>query len=485
MSKDNMPGQIDGGNNRLPEVDQELSQVASNPKQSILILVGVIAVFAYLFFNLFINSSDVDKNKDNTPMPDEVAKPIQVAADSDIPSIPTLPAPPRLEDPTPPPPPPSEAEALPMAEEALPSLPSASSEVLPTPEITSTPTLPFGKVRDEDAQKRLEAKRKSALVLVAGTPPAKSAEQLQQEADFSYRGDMNLVLGRGKIIDAIIETALNTDLGGEIRAVITKDIYSEWGKNILLPKGSRVFGNYAVGIEGSYGRISIEWTRVDLTTGYTLNLSGAGVDNVGRKGNQGRVDNKFRERFSNAVLRSAFNVVLAKTLDSLVKPQINSQAAANRNLTATNVKNIANGIFTQPTTPVLTEAQKRVQICAAVLTAIEDKTSATFTQINTACNNLAADATATDLAKLTSLMSTINASSDGLIVNTTANVEQSKAQESTKQAFTDISDTVKKMLEEQEFKPTITLDQGTAVRIYVNKDYKFPKVALGKSRSMK
>ena len=485
MSKDNIPGQIDGGNNQLPEVDQELSQVASNPKQSILILVGVIAVFAYLFFNLFINSSDVDKNKDNTPMPDEVAKPIQVAADSDIPSIPTLPAPPRLEDPTPPPPPPSEAEALPMAEEALPSLPSASSEVLPTPEITSTPTLPFGKVRDEDAQKRLEAKRKSALVLVAGTPPAKSAEQIQQEAEFSYRGDMNLVLGRGKIIDAIIETALNTDLGGEIRAVITKDIYSEWGKNILLPKGSRVFGNYAVGIEGSYGRISIEWTRVDLTTGYTLNLSGAGVDNVGRKGNQGRVDNKFRERFSNAVLRSAFNVVLAKTLDSLVKPQINSQAAANRNLTATNVKNIANGIFTQPTTAILTDGQKRVQICAAVLSAIEDKTSTTFTQVNTACNNLAADATATDTAKLTSLMSTINASSDGLIVNTTANVEQSKAQESTKQAFTDISDTVKKMLEEHEFKPTITLDQGTVVRIYVNKDYKFPKAALGKSRSIK
>ncbi len=485
MSKDNVPGQIDDSNKGSPEVDQELSQVATNPKQSILILVGVIAVFAYLFFNLFINSSDVDKNKDNTPTPTEVAKPIQVAADSDIPSIPTLPAPPRLEDPTPPPPPPSDVEALPLAGEALPSLPSASSEVLPTPDVPSSPTLPFGKVRDDDSQKKLEAKRKSAIVLVAGTPQTKSAEQLQQETDFVHRGDMNLVLGRGKIIDAIVETALNTDLGGEIRAIITKDIYSEWGKNILLPKGSRVFGSYATGIDGSYGRISIEWTRIDLTTGYTLNLSGAGIDHLGRKGNQGRVDNKFRERFSNAVLRSAFNVVLAKTIDSLVKPQINSQAAANRNLTASNVKNIANGIFTQPTTAILTDGQKRVQICAAVLTAIEDKTSATFTQVNTACNTLAADATATDTAKLTSLMSTINASSDGLIQNTTANVEQSKAQESSKQAFTDISDTVKELLEEQEFKPTITIDQGTVVQIYVNKDYKFPKAAISKSRSTK
>jgi len=57
MSKDNVPGQIDGSNKGSPEVDQELSQVATNPKQSILILVGVIAVFAYLFFNLFIKNS--------------------------------------------------------------------------------------------------------------------------------------------------------------------------------------------------------------------------------------------------------------------------------------------------------------------------------------------------------------------------------------------------------------------------------------------
>ena len=42
MSKDNIPGQVDGGNNPLPEVDQELSQVASNPKQSILSISGLI-----------------------------------------------------------------------------------------------------------------------------------------------------------------------------------------------------------------------------------------------------------------------------------------------------------------------------------------------------------------------------------------------------------------------------------------------------------
>jgi hypothetical protein len=105
-----------------------------------------------------------------------------------------------------------------------------------------------------------------------------------------------------------------------------------------------------------------------------------------------------------------------------------------------------------------------VQICASALSAITDKTSTTFTQIDTACTALATDATATDTAKLVSLMSTINASSDELIKNTTANVEETKSQQASKQAFTDISDTVKTLIDEQEFKPTITIDQGDACK---------------------
>ena len=480
MSKETNPEQVTTVGEDLPEVEQELSQVAANPKQSMLILVGISAVFIYLFFNLFISSGDSDADKDTTPVPEEVTKPVQIDSGSDVPSIPTLPSPPKLEDPTPPPPP--DAEPLPLAEDALPALPSEPG--LPNINEASSAdlSLPFGRPQNDDTNKRMEAKRKSAIVLVAGIPAKKSAEQLQQEVDFKYRGEMHLLLGRGKMIDAIIETAVNTDFGGEIRAIVNRDVYSEWGKNILVPKGSRVFGSYATGIEGAYGRISITWTRIDLANGYTLNLQGTGIDALGRKGNQGRVDNKFRERFSNAILRSAFNIALANALDSVVKPQISSQTAANQNQVSSNVKNIANGIFTQAE---LTDATKRVQICAATQSAITDKTSTTFTQIQTACTSLAADATATDTAKLTSLMSTINSSSDALIQNTTANVEETKAQEASKQAFTDVSDTIKTLVEEQEFKPTITIDQGTPVKIYVNKDYKFPKAAVSKSRVVK
>ena len=42
---------------------------------------------------------------------------------------------------------------------------------------------------------------------------------------------------------------------------------------------------------------------------------------------------------------------------------------------------------------------------------------------------------------------------------------------------------VQSFVEEQQFKPTITIDQGTPMRIYVNKDYKFPKAAVSKTRA--
>lgn len=460
----------------LPEVAQELSQVATNPKQSMVILVGIGLVFIYLIFNLFWSSGSDEKKEEALPVPKDVAKPIEASDDSAIPPIPTLPEPPKLEDPTPPPPPPATIVApVPLVEESLPSLPTAEQSAVPLPPNSTALALPFGGSNNEEAKKRLEAKRKSSIVLVGGAPPAKTPEQIEQEADFKFRGDMSLVLGRGKIIDAIVESAINTDFGGEIRAIINRDIYSEWGKNILIPKGSRVYGSYTTGVSGAYGRVTIDWTHLDLSNGYIVNLSGSAQDGLGRKGIQGRVDNKVKEQITNTVLKSAFNVVLAQTIDSLVKPQTSTQAAADQTATASNIRNTAAVIMTDSTNP---SAQKRINMCGSVLNAISDKTSTAFTNIQTACNTLATQTGATDDQKLQSLFSTINSAADSLLVVTNSTVQESKAQEAAKTAYTDIAESVKKIIETQEFKPTITIDQGTLIKIYVNKDYKFPKAAV-------
>lgn len=460
-----------------PEVAQELSQVATSPKQNMLILIGISAVFVYLCFYLFWGASDEVKKDEPLPVPKEFSKPAEVSEDSSIPAIPTLPAPPKLEDPVPPPPPAAISEAKPvsLADSGLPSL-AEKQEPVALPSANSiAPALPFGGSSNEETKKRSEAKRKSSIILVGGAPPAKSPEQIEQEADFKFRGDMHLILGKGKIIDAIVESAINSDFGGEIRAIINRDVYSEWGKNILIPKGSRIYGTYKTGVSGAYGRVTIDWTRIDLNSGYVLNLSGTAQDSLGRNGVQGRVDNKIKEQITNSVLKSAFNVVLAQTIDSLVKPQTNSQAAADQTATATNIRNIATTIFAEP---IKSDAQKRAEICSSTQSAIQDKTSTAFTTVQNACNTLNTQTGSTDAQKLQSLISTVNSAADSLLVVTNSKVQESKAQDAAKKAYNEIGDSVKKIIETQEFKPTITIDQGTLIKIYVNKDYKFPKAAI-------
>ena len=463
----------------LPEVEQELSKVASNPKQNMLILIGIAGVFIYLFFNMFLSSNDSTKPAD-TPIPDNVIKPIQISSDSAIPAIPNLPPPPKLEDPTiPPPPPPTPAldvvQPSPLSPEAV-SLPSDANDPAP---VISSPTLPMDiKSQSDEAKRRLDAKRKSSIVLIAGVPSPKTPDQVEQEADFKFRGDMHLVLGRGKMLDAIIESAINTDFGGEIRAVISRDVYSEWGRNVLIPKGSRVFGSYVTGINGAYGRVAIEWTRIDLPTGYTINFGGTGMDGLGRKGQQGRVDNKFKERFGNAILRSAFNIALAGALDSLVKPVKTNQSAATQTAAATGAVTSASAIYTQAG---ISDAQKFAQICASVPAAIVDKTSAIYTAINTACTTIPVQqAAANPLQKLTALMSAITLAPTTTAQASAISTQPSQAQAASTKAFTDISDVAKELLDKQKFDPTITIDQGTPIKIYVNKDYKFPKAVIKK-----
>ena len=398
-----------------------------------------------------------------------------------MPDIPKLPAAPELEVPVqlPPPPPTQSEKPVEQPNVPLPTPIDSSKTVSAPPPLVSQTTPSTQLVISDEEKKRREAKRKSSIVLIGGAPPKKTAEQITEEAAFHKRGDMHFVLAKGKIIEAVLETAINSDLKGEIRAVISRDVFAEQGKLILIPKGSKVFGTYAT--SGAYGRIDIIWNRIDLSNGYTITLDGTGVDNLGRKGDQGRVDNKFKERLTNAVLLSAFNIGVAAGLDKLVPPVIDSQASATAQAEATSIQQIAQSIYVGPGT----EAEKVAKICSSVLSTITDKTSAAYTGMLAACNTAQTTTGAQPGQVLNSIMSSVTTASTSLLTTAATAAAPTQQQDASKQAFTDISNTVKDMITQQEFKPTTTIDQGTVVKIYVNKDYKFPQSVLGKVRLIK
>ncbi|MGB3556381.1 MAG: TrbI/VirB10 family protein [Jannaschia sp.] len=109
---------------------------------------------------------------------------------------------------------------------------------------------------------------------------------------------------QGTMIQAVTETALDSSLPGQIRAIISEDVHAYDGSRILIPRGSRLIGRYRSGLDIAQQRVTIAWDRIILPTNQTVTISSFGGDELGRSGVTGFVDTRFRERFGSAALIS-------------------------------------------------------------------------------------------------------------------------------------------------------------------------------------
>jgi len=108
----------------------------------------------------------------------------------------------------------------------------------------------------------------------------------------------------GTMIPGILETAIVSDLPGQVRAIVSQDVHSFDGRRILIPTGTRLIGEYQSEITRGQKRIFVIWSRLIRDDGVTVRLNSIGADSLGRSGLSGRVDNKYRERFGSAILLS-------------------------------------------------------------------------------------------------------------------------------------------------------------------------------------
>lgn len=116
--------------------------------------------------------------------------------------------------------------------------------------------------------------------------------------------NLDALVAQGTMIDGILETAIQSDLPGMVRAIVSKDTYSFDGSNLLIPKGSRLIGRYSSGLVRGQSRVFIIWNRLLRPDGVSVNIGSYGTDDLGRAGLGGVVDTKFFERFGSSVLLS-------------------------------------------------------------------------------------------------------------------------------------------------------------------------------------
>jgi type IV secretory pathway VirB10-like protein len=109
---------------------------------------------------------------------------------------------------------------------------------------------------------------------------------------------------QGAIISGVLETAINSDLPGYVRAVVSRDVMGFDGRRVLIPSGSRLIGQYRSGLTAGQSRAFIIWTRLTRPDGVTISLGSPATDTLGRAGLGGKVDSHFLKRFGSAILLS-------------------------------------------------------------------------------------------------------------------------------------------------------------------------------------
>ncbi len=109
---------------------------------------------------------------------------------------------------------------------------------------------------------------------------------------------------QGAIIAGVLETAINSDLPGYVRAVVSRDVMGFDGRRVLIPSGSRLIGQYRSGLAAGQSRAFIVWTRLTRPDGVTVSLGSPVTDPLGRAGLGGKVDSHFLKRFGSAILLS-------------------------------------------------------------------------------------------------------------------------------------------------------------------------------------
>ena len=127
-------------------------------------------------------------------------------------------------------------------------------------------------------------------------------------------------IAQGKTLAATLETAISSDLPGKLRAIVSRDVWSEDGQQRLILRGSRLIGDYRAGLARGQTRVFVIWTRLLQPDGTDIVLGSPGTDDLGRAGLSGTVDRHFTERFGAALLLSVIgsSAVIAQDGNSVI-----------------------------------------------------------------------------------------------------------------------------------------------------------------------
>lgn len=133
-----------------------------------------------------------------------------------------------------------------------------------------------------------------------------------------------LTAPQGTVISAVLETGINSDLPGFVRAVVSRDVSGFDGSTVLIPRGSKLIGEYKSGVAQGQSRAFVIWTRLLTPDGVSINLGSPATDTLGRGGVAGETNTHFVHRFGAAILLSVIGAGLQALANQASNNSVNA-----------------------------------------------------------------------------------------------------------------------------------------------------------------
>ena len=135
-----------------------------------------------------------------------------------------------------------------------------------------------------------------------------SAASASRDRIFAARQDdpSPYELHAGSVIPAVLLTGINADLPGTIVAQVRNDVFdSVTGRDLLIPRGTRLVGTYDNRIVQGQRHVLVAWTRLLYPDGSSVDLLGMpGTDQAGYAGFGANVNEHLNKVFTSALLLS-------------------------------------------------------------------------------------------------------------------------------------------------------------------------------------
>jgi type IV secretion system protein VirB10 len=214
---------------------------------------------------------------------------------------------------------------------------------------------PIGQSVESDYDGQNMQSRKEAFLATAGNRQADDYLRSTREAPLS-----RYEIKTGWEIPAVLEQSLNSDLPGDLKALVTSNVYdTATGLYLLIPQGSRLIGRYDSHVSYGQDGVQVAWSRIIYPDASSVDLDGMmGLDSHGNAGLRDKVDRHYLRIVGFSVLTSmftaAFEISQRSSQSALTYPTPTQTAgsAVGQELSQTGAQITRRNLNVQPTIKV-------------------------------------------------------------------------------------------------------------------------------------